>query len=118
MQRDAQPDGAAGAPDIETLCNVARLLAPGAMERFLAGMVVAVEELLPMLHPGRMAAAPDDIARRAHRLAGIAGTLGCVALSTAARALEADDAGSAGTQLQFIATADATLRVVRAYMNR
>ena len=116
MQLDAQPHGTGRAPDIETLCNVAKMFAPGAMVQFLSSMVTAVEEMLPMLHGGWVVATPDDIVRRAHSLAGTAGTLGCVALSTAARALEADHAESIETQQRFIATAHATLRVVRAYM--
>jgi CheY-like chemotaxis protein/HPt (histidine-containing phosphotransfer) domain-containing protein len=116
MQRNTQPDGIGQAPDIETLCKVAKLFAPGAMVRFLSSLTMAVEEMLPMLHGGWVVATPDDIARRAHSLAGTAGTLGCVALSTAARALETDHAGSTETQQRFIATAHATLRVVRAYM--
>jgi HPt (histidine-containing phosphotransfer) domain-containing protein len=100
--------------DIAMLREVAKLFAPGAMARFLASLAAAIEEALRALQ-GQVEVAPLVLVRQLHRLAGTAGTLGCVALSAAARELEITDVGSHELRQKFIAVAHATLAAIDGY---
>jgi CheY-like chemotaxis protein len=109
------PAGTIQAPDIDTLHNMAKHFAPGAMVRFLGNLAVSIEEILPRLSGGWIVEQPAELGRRLHNLAGTAGTLGCGALSDAARNLQAVGSVSGLAERHFIATAQAALRAIHAY---
>jgi CheY-like chemotaxis protein/HPt (histidine-containing phosphotransfer) domain-containing protein len=86
------------------------------MPRFLATLVASIEKILSMLHDSNNVSDSDELARRLHNLAGSAGTLGCGALSDAARDLEYDRSGSNQVKQTFVEIARATLQVIDAYI--
>jgi CheY-like chemotaxis protein/HPt (histidine-containing phosphotransfer) domain-containing protein len=102
------------APDQDTLARVAKVFPPGAMGRFLGRLAESAEEILPLLGAGGRAAEPAELPNRLHNLAGTAGTLGCSALSAAARELEYNLLGSDQIQ-QFVDTTRETVSAIHAY---
>jgi hypothetical protein len=114
LDEDAPPvnPGVARMLDLERLCDEARLFAPGAMGRFLDNLAISVEDILPKVQ-GWVSTDAAELKRRLHNLTGIAGTLGCAALSEVARELEAEPALTDGLRQRFIATARASLDAIR-----
>ena len=108
----SHPDRPAQTLELDRLQDEGRLFAPGAMGRFLDNLAASVEEALLCVQ-GWVTTEPIDLHRRLHNLAGVAGTLGCAALSEVARDLEADPMPSDALRERFIETAHRTLTAVR-----
>ena len=120
LDGEAQPaeydrqTGPARLLDLERLRDEARLFAPGAMGRFLDNLAISIEEILTRVQ-GWVSTEPAELRRRLHNMTGVAGTLGCTALSEVARDLEAEAAPSDALRQRFIATARASLAAIRQY---
>jgi CheY-like chemotaxis protein len=107
---------ASNAMNMDALSSVAKFLGPSVMARFLGKLGVSIEEILSALNDSGMVRVCDERARQLHNLAGTSGTLGCGALSIAARDLEYDRSGTGQIQQKFIEIARATLRMIDAYV--
>ncbi len=102
--------------DTERMHSEAMMFAPGAMVRFLGNLLTDVEDVLTRVR-GWDASEPQDLRRRLHNLAGIAGTLGCAALSEIARDLEAAETPANLLRNRFVDAARATISAISKYLD-
>jgi CheY-like chemotaxis protein len=112
----SQHTEATNAANVDMLCAVAKFFAPGVMARLLSSFSVSIEEILTRLEARRPVAEAGELDRLLHNLAGTAGTLGCGALSAAARELEYCRPPSDKKQQKFVEEARSALRIIALYV--